>query len=427
MDLILRLIRDDSHLVVVGDPDQSIYSWRAANIQNILTFPKKFDNSIVIHLDQNYRSSQEILDSANNVIANNGKLDKKLWSDKRNCDMPKMLIFNNDSEEAQHIIKRIKSANLSKVPLKEIAVLYRTARLGTLLEVQLEQNDIPYNVIGGLRLRDRAEIKDLLALPQAILNPSNDIATLRAIKIFCKGIGEKTLISICTSEDRGFLDAIINLKTRPNIKISKKRKEQLEHFANVSKYLIEQIDKKDTPEFLADLYSDNNFEDWLKKKYPDDYTTRKDRINAFLDSLESTTMSLQEVVDILSLEMSGDQCDTDSDMLTLSSIHSAKGLEWDTVFVIGLEHGVFPSERRDFNNNDMQEEEERRLFYVAITRAKSNLEITCCRRRKSRQWEGLMGPSKFVYELNIIPKEIVSKQICSPRHLQFLKDVGVKL
>lgn len=385
------------NLLVVGDDAQSIYSFRAAEIQNILDFEKKFDAK-VFKLETNYRSTPEILNLANEVIKNNFKqYEKKLTSVQEFFTRPELHAFSDNLEEAEFIVKRILELKKEGINLNKIAVLFRAAFHSQILEMELVKRDINYDFRGGLRFFERAHVKDILAFLK-ILNNKNDSLSFYRILSMYDGIGPVTLkkiISLVQASDK--LDDVVfeNIKEKLSFKAQIGWSEFWQIFSkiikmssNKPKALIKEILDSDYQEYLKSEYSDfrERLEDLKQMIF---FADKYEDLNTFL--VES---SLQEGFnrkkDFSKIDNKNDQ------EIVLSTIHQSKGLEWDVVFIIGLAQGLFPSERI---KNSKELEEERRLFYVSITRAKKYLYLSYP--LSSKSFMAMTGPSLFLQEINL--------------------------
>ena len=381
------------NICVVGDNDQSIYSFRGANYQNILNFEKDYSNSETIMLEENYRSTKSILKVANEIISKNIKRkDKNLWTENNEGNKPKYYRANNEKDEALYVTKEIESLIASGIPKNEIAVLYRTNAQSRTIEESLLRENIPYKVIGSFYFYSRKEIKDLICYLKLIHNSYDDASLLRIINVPRRGIGEKTLQNLTSKailEHKCLYDAIESGKEL----IFKKQIENIKQEA-------ENCSLTD----LIDLILNNL---GIKQELMNDKTIESEVRLENLEEFKSITknfeekygiISLDEFLDEISLVADVEEHKDSSDTVTLMTIHSAKGLEFDNVFLIGMEEGLFPHFNSLMDNNQI--EEERRLCYVAVTRAKKNLWLINAKRRLLYGKDNINPPSRFILEIN---------------------------
>lgn len=359
------LASEHGNIMVVGDDAQSIYSFRGAIFKNIIDFPKIFSNAIISKLEQNYRSTQPILNFANAIIENaKEKYSKKLFSEIQSQQKPYLLYVKNNNEQAKFICKKIIDLMDIGISLNEIAVLFRSSYHSNELEVELNRCKIPYNKYGGIRFMESSHIKDILSYLRVIYNPKDDLAWYR-ILLLLERIGDKTAKKI--------IEDLINSKKGIHYlnEIDKNYKYSLE-IDKLYKLLTsierEEINISEKIKLITEYYMP-----FLKEKY-DNYDKRIQDILILID-LSQKYKSIENFLTDMALEppdqsqINVEQTDKEDEKLTLSTIHSAKGLEWHTVFIINLTDGDFPSKYSIDDNI----EEERRLFYVAVTRAKTNL------------------------------------------------------
>ena len=401
--LINLLAKQHQNLCVVGDDDQSIYGWRGANIRNILDFEKDFAGTKVIKLEQNYRSTENILEAANCVIQNNfQRKEKSLWTDKGKGNKVKYVSVGNDIEEASFVAKEIKENHPN---YNEIAILYRKNALSRGIEDAFVKANIPYKIFGGIRFYDRKEIKDLMSYLIALHNTRDSIALKRIINVPKRGIGNVTiekLSSYASENDMTFYDA---LKDVGNTGIKTKK---IDDFVN----LIEDLRNftGSVSELIKQVLEVTKYEDDIDGD-PIEQATRLENIgeliskavefeNNFKGREEEATLSafLEEVALVADI----DSHDENAGYVSLMTVHSSKGLEFGTVFVIGFEEGIFPSLREHVDPKEL--EEERRLCYVAITRAIDTLYMTSANQRLTNGRILYNSPSRFLKE---IPRELM--------------------
>lgn len=381
------------NICCVGDIDQSIYSFRGANYKNILNFETDYKDAKTIKLEQNYRSTTNILDAANDVIKNNKeRKDKKLWSDKGTGDKITYYRAFNGIDEAQYVAREIKNLINNGIEYENIAVLYRTNSQSHVIEEEFLKNKIPYKIVGGIGFYSRKEIKDVLAYLRLIYNEKDNISLLRVINTPKRGVGSKTisnLIEKANSEEKSIYEVIVGGKELEFKNII----EELKKFSE-SLTITELVDK------ILDITG-------IRKEYESDKTLESDIRLENLEELKTVTRTFEEKEGIVSLEdflcevslvSDVNEYDEDKNRVSLMTVHSVKGLEFDYVFITGLEEGIFPHMNSLMNNSDL--EEERRLCYVAITRAKEKLYLVNARLRMMFGHDCTNLPSRFIGEIN---------------------------
>ncbi len=403
-ELISLLCSKHKNLCVVGDDDQSIYGWRGADIRNIIDFENSFPNCTVIRLEQNYRSTKNILDAANSIIANNkNRKGKTLWTSSDDGEKIHCYEASDDRDEAEKIISVISSLSDSEnATYRDFAVLYRTHSQSRIIEDSLVRSAIPYKIIGGLRFYERKEIKDLLAYLKILINPLDNVSLKRIINFPKRGIGQTT---VATLEELSATNgkSILEIISSPDYPEISKSKNKLQDFYLLISDLTTFSTEHSTAETLKELIERTHLIEEYEKEGEVDAKTRTDNI----EELVSMAVELQESENIVSpadfLEYTSLITDTDvsdesADQVTLMTVHAAKGLEYPYVFIVGLEEGLFP--KTDPFSVDMTKlEEERRLCYVAVTRAKKQLFISHARRRLSFGRIMQNDPSRFISEL----------------------------
>ena len=384
------------NLCVVGDNDQSIYAFRNANYKNILNFEKDYKDAKVIMLEQNYRSTKTILNAANSVIKNNKlRKDKNLWSDKDEGDKIKFYKSYDETDEVFYIIRKIKELISSGVEYKDIAVLYRTNAQSRVFESEMLKQNMPFKIVGSFYFYQRREIKDLLAYLRLIHNPDDDLSLMRCINTPKRGIGPKTISEIEKSAN------FYNTSMFEAIKTGKEQK-----FKEIILELREDLKNCTLTEFIDKVLDKSG----MKKALEEEKTLEADIRLENLEEFKSVTRSFEEEHGVISLEeflleisLVSDIEDyrDDPNRVTLMTVHSVKGLEYDNVFITGLEEGIFPH-RNSYSADDL--EEERRLMYVAITRAKKRLWLTMA---KKRMIYGVESPSVVSRFLNEIDEDLL--------------------
>ncbi|MEB6549823.1 DNA helicase PcrA [Heyndrickxia sporothermodurans] len=410
--LVKMLASRFQNLCVVGDSDQSIYRWRGADIANILSFEKDYPRAKVILLEQNYRSTKRILQAANEVIKNNAnRKPKNLWTE--NEDGPKIVYYRADSEqtEAQFVAGKIKElTNSGKRKLSDIAILYRTNAQSRVIEEVLLKSNIEYNIVGGIKFYDRKEIKDILAYLRLIANPNDDISLQRVINVPKRGIGATSFDKIAryaADHDISIMDA---LKEIDFIGVSPKIANAANGFYELIKGYTAMQEYLSVTELVEEVLEKSGYREMLKAEKTIESQSRLENIDEFLSvtknfeeanddkSLVAFLTDLALVADIDRL----DEEETKNETCVLMTLHSAKGLEFPVVFLIGLEEGVFPHSRSLMEEAEM--EEERRLAYVGITRAEEELYLTNAGMRTLFGRTNMNPVSRFISE---IPEDIL--------------------
>lgn len=412
----LLTIDTDNKLTVVGDDDQSIYKFRGADIRNILEFENEYENAKVIKLTQNYRSTNNILNVANSVIKNNkGRKEKELWSE--NGDGPRVTFteYEDDTKEAYGVINDIKKNN----DYKNTAILYRTNAQSRKFEEMCVSFSIPYTLVGGVEFYERREIKDILAYMNLLVNPSDTNSLFRVINVPKRGIGETTISKILQfASDNSMMpfEAIFNFE---KMSLSDNIKSKLKVFVD----LIIELKNENEIDGIIDKLLKNCYEDFLIDEYGvEDAKERLDNIselknkaitfkNTYPEIAENdilrdyaTNMSAKAILEDFLYEISlvsdTDSLDESEDKLTLMSLHASKGLEYDNIYLTGLNEGVFPSYQSIMSDDKSEVEEERRLCYVGITRAKKKLYLSASRRRFVNGSYNTYMTSRFVDEID---------------------------
>jgi DNA helicase II / ATP-dependent DNA helicase PcrA len=415
--LVKMLAERFKNLCVVGDSDQSIYRWRGADIGNILSFEKDYPNAKVILLEQNYRSTKRILAAANEVIANNvNRKPKNLWTE--NDEGNKIVYYRADSEqsEAQFVAGKIKEmVESGKRRLSDIAILYRTNAQSRVMEEVLLKSNIEYSIVGGIKFYDRKEIKDILSYLRLIANPDDDISLQRVINVPKRGIGSSTIDKIANfalTHDMSMyqaLEAIDLIGLSPKItKAVSEFRDFIQNYTRMQEYLS-------VTELVDEVLDKSGYREMLKAEKSLEAESRLENLEEFLSvtkNFEETSedKSLIAFLTDLALVADIDRLDEDgqkTDAVVLMTLHSAKGLEFPVVFLIGMEEGVFPHSRSLMEEAEM--EEERRLAYVGITRAEEELYIT------NAQMRTLFGQTKMNPESRFI-KEI-PEDLLEPMHM----------
>lgn len=407
--LVSLLSAVHKNLCVVGDDDQSIYRFRGATIENILSFEHQFENACVIRLEQNYRSTQQILDAANSVIKNNkARKGKELWTRKKDGEKINFYIGNDEREEVYYIARNIRKTINSGGAYKDNAILYRTNAQSANFERVFFENGIPYKIIGGHKFFERREIKDVSAYLNVVNNPKDDVRFKRIINVPKRGIGQATVEAITAiSALEGISAYEICSRADEYAKLSSKARSLME-FASMIDRLSETAENGSLGELFDQLMEETGYIEYLQIEN-DEFQTRKENIQEFKSMMvkfeeENSELGLSEFLEEVALYSDTDELDDSEDYVVLMTIHSAKGLEFKNVFVAGVEEGIFPSSQSMFDSREV--EEERRLCYVAITRAKEKLHLTTAKRRMIYGSTSMNLHSRFIDE---IPKELLEK------------------
>ena len=400
------------NLCVVGDDDQSIYKFRGANIRNILNFEQEFLDATVIKLEQNYRSTETILDAANAVIKNNsGRKDKTLWTENGKGEKIHMRQFDTGFDEAEFVASDIKERVRNGNSYHDFAVLYRTNAQSRLFEEMFVSRSIPYKIIGGINFYGRKEIKDILAYLKTIDNGQDDLAVKRIINIPKRGIGLTTIGRIqesATEREIGFYEALGGLDLIPGIGRSATK---LESFVALIEYFKGRVGKITLSELANEILEMTAYIETLEAEGTEEAEARIENVNEFLSKVadyeeecqdQDVPVTLSGFLEEVALVADIDSLDEDADYVVLMTLHGAKGLEFPHVYLAGLEDGLFPGYLAMDSQEDL--EEERRLCYVGITRAEQELTVSCARRRMVRGETQYNRMSRFLKE---IPEELM--------------------
>ncbi|RUT38538.1 DNA helicase PcrA [Paenibacillus anaericanus] len=411
--MLCKMLADKHHRIcVVGDSDQSIYRWRGADISNILNFEGDYPEATTILLEQNYRSTSTILNAANEVIRRNtGRKPKKLWTDKAEGD--KIKVYRADSEHAEgyfvtsEIQKDIKEGKL----YSEHAILYRTNAQSRVIEEILIKSDIPYQIVGGIKFYDRKEIKDLLAYLKLLSNPDDDISLTRIINVPKRGIGDTTVAKLAAAAAERGTSIFRVLHTVDDLGFAGRTRNMLVEFYDMILGLHRMVEYLTVTELTEKILEMSQYRLELQNEKTLESRSRLENIDEFLSvtmefeknsedkSLVSFLTDLALIADIDS--MNDNEEEKPGDAVVLMTMHSAKGLEFPVVFIVGMEEGVFPHSRAFLDNEEL--EEERRLAYVGITRAEEKLFLSCAQMRTLYGRTTANAPSRFLAE---IPDEL---------------------
>ena len=408
--LVNLLAKKYRNLCVVGDDDQSIYRFRGANIRNILDFEKNFPDAKVIKLEQNYRSTQNILNAANAVIANNrGRKKKTLWSDRDEGEQVHLRQFMNAFEEAEYVAGDIRAKVREGAEYSDFAVLYRTNAQSRMFEEKFLMANIPYRLVGGLNFYSRKEIKDLLAYLKTIDNARDDLAVRRIINVPKRGIGVASVNKAADyAEEQGIslYEAMRRADEVPGLARAAAKLKGFTQYIDSLRAMagilsVEELLKKviDQTGYVRELEAEDTEESRARIENIDELITK---VVTYEESAEHPSLNgfLADVALVADIDME----DNDTNKVLLMTLHSAKGLEFPNVYLTGMEDGIFPSYMTITSDDAMELEEERRLCYVGITRAMNDLTMTSCKTRMIRGETQYNKVSRFVHE---IPRELV--------------------
>ncbi len=401
--LVSLLASKYGNITVVGDNDQGIYSFRGADITNILNFEKDFPGTRIIKLEQNYRCTQNILNIANEVIKNNEtKYEKKLWTDNDLGNKPKIFRGDNEYDEANYIVRQINSLKIEEYyKYSDFAILYRMNSQSRSIEDILRREDIPYKIVGGLKFYERKEIKDIIAYLRLIQNTSDNLSLTRIINEPKRGIGKTSLDNIEDLSASNGISMFEIIKRADEFGLNR-------IFANTREFIsvIEELKSKKDNIKISDLIKETlnktGYTRALELENTVEAETRIQNLDEFLTVAiefeeESADNSLSEFLEGITLSSDLDGMEDSEDSVTLMTLHSAKGLEFPVVFLVGMEEGIFPGYKSIGEEKEL--EEERRLCYVGITRAKENLFLTCSRQRTIFGSTSCNPVSRFVKEI----------------------------
>lgn len=402
------------NLCVVGDDDQSIYKFRGANIRNILDFEHEFPDAHVVRLEQNYRSTGNILNAANGVIRNNrNRKEKTLWTDNGDGEKIQLRQFDTAFDEEEYIAEDIKKEVQEGASYNDSAVLYRTNAQSRLFEEKFIAMNIPYKIVGGINFYARREIKDLLAYLKTVDNGQDDLAVRRIINVPKRGIGLTTINRIQESADErgiGFYEALLAPDLIPGVGRSASK---LDSFAALIEYFKGQTEKESITDLLREIIEKTGYVESLEAEDKVEAESRIENIDELVNKAAAyeedcqdrgEEASLSGFLEEVALVADIDSLDEDQDYVVLMTLHSAKGLEFPHVYLAGMEDGLFPSYMTITSDDNEDLEEERRLCYVGITRAEEKLTLTCARRRMVRGETQFNKMSRFIKE---IPMELI--------------------
>ncbi len=411
-EIINKIASKYNNICVVGDEDQSIYAFRGANINNILNFERDYKNALVIKLEKNYRSTERILNAANELIRNNkSSRGKKLWTDAGKGE--KIQVFNaaNTFDEANFIAEEIVRKNREGIPFKDMAVLYRTNAQSRVLEEKMLLNNIKYRVYGGMQFFQRKEIKDLLAYLSVINNIQDNLNLVRIINVPKRSIGEKSVAKFAEIAAQKGISLFESLKYIDEVSgLRAAAKEKLKDFYGLLVDILQNLEQMTVSEIFQEILSRTKYIDSIEDNKEDRVKNIEELMNSIREiEREYPGITLSEYLEFISLTSATDSMDDEENFVKLMTIHSSKGLEFDFVFIAGMEEGLFPGEASILNDEDL--EEERRLCYVAITRAKKELKLSHASERMLWGQSSYGRPaSRFIDELSQDELEFLNKK-----------------
>jgi DNA helicase-2/ATP-dependent DNA helicase PcrA len=428
-EILKKLSRNKSNICAVGDEDQSIYSWRGANIFNILNFDKDFPGSRVVKLEQNYRSTKNIIGAASAVISNNSqRKGKTLFTENPDGELIDILESPSEYDEALSITYNIQRLmEQSSHSYSDIAIFYRTNAQSRVLEEKLRNFDIPYKIYGGLKFYDRKEIKDINAYMRLVVNPKDDVSFRRVINTPTRGLGKTTLDKIealAIQNSVSLLEASIQILDTSVL--TARTKNKLQVFLDILSALRESCLEKDLNDFYQDLLQFSGYLKSLENEGTIEAGSRIQNLEEFGNAiaryleLNPEESHITQFLHHMALVSDADQQEDDGNAVTLMTLHIAKGLEYPVVFIAGLEEGLFPHMASSdlSSGNDLEMEEERRLFYVGMTRAEEKLYLSYAKQRKVWGQNQYQSPSRFLSE---VPESFLRNKI-SKKRPRFMDD-----
>lgn len=408
--LVSMLARKYQNLCVVGDDDQSIYKFRGANVKNILNFENVFPEAVTIKLEQNYRSTKNILNAANEVIKHNkGRKTKKLWTENEEGDLIEFHQYGTEYEEARKIIHEIEDLSKEGYDYKNMAILYRTNAQSRVFEESFMIKNIPYRIVGGTNFYQRKEVKDILSYLKVVDNGLDDLAVRRIINVPRRGIGAATIEKInvyAVEHNVSFLDACFSSDSIDTLGNAKKK---INGFADLIREFRRKMQEGSLEELFKYITDETGYIANLKAEETEEAEGRIENINELLNKVvtyeqEAEESSLSELLEEIALVADIDNLEDSDNRVVLMTLHSAKGLEFPYVFICGMEDGIFPSYMTVMSEDDDDMEEERRLCYVGITRAKKKLYLSAAKRRMMQGRTQFNKVSRFIDE---IPEQLL--------------------
>ncbi len=422
-ELIRLLAGAYRNLCVVGDDDQSIYKFRGANIRNILDFEKVYQDAFIVKLEQNYRSTSNVLEAANSVIRNNvGRKEKALWTDKEGGSRLHFRQFDYAYEEAEYIALDVAKKKREVIcDYKDCAVLFRTNAQARILEEQFVKAGIPYDVVGGVNFYSRKEIKDLLAYLKTIDNGKDDVAVKRIINVPKRGIGATTIVRVQEYADSRNISFYEALREADQIMTIGKSASKLKPFVDMIQVFRSKLEFYGLEELIKDIIETTGYVAQLEADNDEEAKARIENIDELISKIvsyeeEHEEASLSEFLEEVALVADIDGVNEDSNKVLLMTLHSSKGLEFPHVYLAGMEDGIFPSYMTITSDDPAEVEEERRLAYVGITRAKEDLTLSCAKQRMIRGETQYNPVSRFVRE---IPGELLDNRLPVSKKREF--------
>ena len=412
--LIKMLAQKYQNLCVVGDDDQSIYGWRGANIRNILDFENDFPNTKVIKLEQNYRSTKTILEAANCVIHNNiTRKDKKLWTENEKGNILHVYKAENEYDEGRFVSERIEMLKNEGKGYHNFAVLYRTNAQSRMIEDQLVKKSIPYRLFGGVRFYERKEIKDIISYLKVLSNPSDTIALRRIINVPKRGIGDTSIEKVnmfALERNIRFYEALGHLDEIPELKT---RAKKFQDFYDFMQHLKEDAKTLSIVELIDAIVKRSGYMQLLLNEGTEEALSRIENIDEFINKASEYEKTdpeggLSGFLEDIALVADIDNYSENEESVALMTLHTAKGLEFPYVFIVGMEEGIFPSYRSIVYGGEKEIEEERRLCYVGITRAREELFLSFAKSRMQHGITQYNAPSRFLKE---IPQELIEMPV----------------
>jgi len=409
------LVSQHNNICATGDPDQSIYRWRGADIRNIINFERDWPNAVVVKLEENFRSTPNILTIADNLIVHNqNRKEKRLVPTKQAGKDAVINVFEAEAEEAQAVARRVKELSGKGVSLHDIAVFYRVNAQSRSLEEAFIHSKIPYQIIRGVEFYRRKEIRDLIAYLKVLVNQDDEIALLRIINTPARGIGKTTIDRILAYAALHNLSFFEALKKSSHIEsLSSSAKAKIAVFVKVIEGFTKDAEDKVAP-LVERVFIESGLQKSLRESGSDGQNAI-DNVNELINAAalydqQTENPSLIDYLQQTALFSDADAYDSTSDKVALMTLHAAKGLEFENVFIVGVEQGLLPHERSNSDEDDEEFEEERRLLFVGITRAKSGLYISYARYRTIRGQLLRTIPSQFLFELEIEFEESSQKE-----------------
>ena len=407
--IVQLLTEERRNLCVVGDPDQSVYRWRGADLRNILDFEKDYPDCRVVALEQNYRSTKRILGVASAVIVNNtARREKRLWTDNHEGERPEVYRAWDENEEAAFVAQKVRALRGEGRDYRDVAVFYRTNAQSRVLEDALRRAGVPYLIVGGVRFYERREIRDVVAYLRLLSNPLDDVAFRRAVAAPARGIGKASLDRLADGARAAGVPLLAHCAAIPP-DITGKPRRALEEFAAMIARLGERRSGLTVPALIDEVCAVSGYRDALKAERTAEAQARLENLEELVAASEEfivtqqaaglDPVTLEAFLDSIALVADTDEIDPEAGGVTLMTLHSAKGLEFPVVFLTGLEEGVFPHSRSMLEPEEL--EEERRLCYVGITRARERLLLSYALHRRIQGY-GVAEPSRFLLE---IPEE----------------------